>query len=514
MPDKFPIARIQNAVRAMFAGPQVLAFVPAICLAAFWLGGEKALVAAALGVPLASALARRPGNWADREQANAGHPRGVVANDVFLAELDRINASAESSGKNTACFIVALDDMAEVLDQHGQLAVDILADQFRNRILGVIRREDIVTQLGTGRFHIALAPTLQLDLETCIQMAGRIQATVEEPILLNGAGVYASCSIGFCQNTALTNASASDWLDAATDALLDAQNAGPSTIRAYSGEIRRRSNWCAPTCGKSFRMPFTAVRSVPGSNLRFQRIPAQITGFEALARWDHPDKGILGPQVFLTFAEQANLLGQLGQAIRHHAFKAVQAWDLAGADIPRVGVNFSSDELRDPGLIDRLKWELDSFDLNPDRLAVEILETVFSRRPDDIITRNVTALSQLGCYIDLDDFGTGHASIAAIKRFDVSRIKIDRTFVARSDRDASQQQLVSAILTMAERLNVESLAEGVETPGEHALMAQLGSTHVQGFGIGRPMPFEETLDWIAAHKSKVHDTPEIGRGAG
>lgn len=513
MPDKFPIARIQGAVRAMFSGPQVLAFVPAICLAAFWLGGEKALMVAAFGVPLASALARRPGNWADGDQATTTHPKGVVANDVFLAELDRLYAAADNSGKNTACFIVALDDMAEVLDQHGQLAADILADQFRNRILCVIRREDIVTQVGTGRFHIGLAPSLQLDLETCIQMAGRIQATIEEPILLNGAGIYASCSIGFCQNTALANASASDWLDAATDALLDAQNAGQSTIRAYSGEIRRRS-LVRTNLRQEFQDALHRGQIRPWFQPQLSTDTGQITGFEALARWDHPDKGVLGPQVFLSFAEQANLLGQLGQAIRHHAFKALQAWDQAGANIPRVGVNFSSDELRDPGLIDRLKWELDSFDLNPDRLAVEILETVFSGRPDDIITRNVTALSRLGCCIDLDDFGTGHASIAAIKRFDVSRIKIDRTFVTRSDRDASQQQLVSAILTMAERLNVESLAEGVETPGEHALMAQLGSTHVQGFGIGRPMPFEETLDWIATHRSKLHDAPKIGRGAG
>ena len=92
--------------------------------------------------------------------------------------------------------------------------------------------------------------------------------------------------------------------------------------------------------------------------------------------------------------------------------------------------------------------------------------------------------------------------------------KIDRSFVAKADRDASQQQLVSAILTMAERLSVETLAEGVETPGEHALMAQLGCDHVQGFGIGKPMPFEKTMDWMAAHQNKLNGMPKIGRKAG
>ena len=239
-----------------------------------------------------------------------------------------------------------------------------------------------------------------------------------------------------------------------------------------------------------------------------------ITGFEALARWEHPSKGVVGPQVFLPFAEQAKLMNKLGQTIRHHAFRAMRDWDCAGAVIPRIGINFSSDELRDPSLVDRVRWELDQFDLSPDRLAVEILETVFSRRPDDVITRNVTQLSKLGCCIDLDDFGTSHASFSSIKRFDVSRIKIDRSFVSNADRDPSQQQMVSAILMMAERLNLETLAEGVETPGEHALMAQLGCHHVQGFGVGKPMPVEHTLDWIKDRRAKLEGAPRIGREMG
>jgi EAL domain-containing protein (putative c-di-GMP-specific phosphodiesterase class I) len=240
----------------------------------------------------------------------------------------------------------------------------------------------------------------------------------------------------------------------------------------------------------------------------------RVTGFEALARWEHPQKGVLSPQVFLPFAEQADLMERLGQAVRNHAFTAMRSWDRAGVIVPRMGVNFSSDELRGPSLIDRLEWELDQFDLTPDRLTVEVLETVFSRRPDDVITRNVTGLAALGCCIDLDDFGTGHASIASIKRFNVTRIKIDRSFVAKSDQDPSQQQMASAILTMAERLNLETLAEGVETPGEHAIMAQLGCDHVQGFGIGNPMPFEKTLDWMAAHNGRMNGVPKIGRQTG
>ncbi len=133
---------------------------------------------------------------------------------------------------------------------------------------------------------------------------------------------------------------------------------------------------------------------------------------------------------------------------------------------------------------------------------------------DDVITRNIRALSELGCNIDLDDFGTGHASIANIRRFAVKRIKIDASFVARLDRDRDQQNMVAAVLTMAERLELDTLAEGVETVGEHAMLAQLGCGHVQGFSIARPMPLGEATDWITKYRNKLVETPRVGRKAG
>ena len=209
----------------------------------------------------------------------------------------------------------------------------------------------------------------------------------------------------------------------------------------------------------------------------------RITGFECLARWNDPQRGEISPSEFLSQLEAANKMGRLLEVVLYHALTALKAWDQAGLDIQQVGVNFSSAELSDPNLLEQVAWELDRFELAPERLAVEILETVVGQGPDDVITRNIHGLSELGCRIDLDDFGMGHASLSSIRRFGVSRIKIDRSFVMKSDRDPEQQRMIRAILTMAERLDIETLAEGVETVGEHALLAQLGCTHVQGFGI-------------------------------
>ena len=182
--------------------------------------------------------------------------------------------------------------------------------------------------------------------------------------------------------------------------------------------------------------------------------------------------------------------------------------------MPNVSVNFSGDELSDPKLIDKTRWELDRFDLAPQRLTVEILETVIDGAQNDIVTRNVADLAKLGCNIDLDDFGTGHASIAHIRRFRVGRIKIDRTFVTRIDADREQQQMLTAILEMANQLEIETLAEGVETVGEHALLAQLGCGHVQGYSIARPMPFGDTIGWLREHSRKLEEQPKITRQTG
>ncbi|WP_367648146.1 putative bifunctional diguanylate cyclase/phosphodiesterase [Ruegeria arenilitoris] len=470
-------------------------------------------MAVALGLPLAYAALNAAGSHSLTAKAAGARPTGAVSTDIFHDEIQAILQQAKKSGENAACVAVSFDDYPAMLDLHGHAAADHVSSQFVDRVLAVIRGQDIFTQIKPNRFLIGLHPSAQLDLEACVQMSGRIQNTVEEPFLLNGASVYMSCSIGFCMQSSIPEAEPQDWLEAANAALDEAQRNGPMTIRAFSSQTRRRTLVRA-NLRKDFVAALDNGEIRPWFQPQVSTDTGNITGFEALARWEHPSKGIMGPQIFLPFAEQADLMGRLGQVIRHRAFSAMQTWDMGGTKIPRIGVNFASDELRDPGLIDRLKWELDQFDLTPDRLAVEILETVFSRRPDDVITRNVTGLAALGCCIDLDDFGTGHASIASIKRFDVSRIKIDRTFVAKADQDPSQQQLVSAILTMAERLNLETLAEGVETAGEHALMAQLGADHVQGFGIGRPMPFEKAQIWIGSHQAKQKGAPEIGRKTG
>lgn len=502
-------ADLTGLLQTFLSRPQALAFLPAVSLAAFWLGGEGWLLLAAIGLPalyaLGDALARNQGD------NSATNPDQALAEES-LSSLDHAVQSvltrAARRGQSTACLILAIDDFDDLLARFGVAAADRICRQIQQRIASGLRDDDHVLRLPAGRFGIALAPMQQLDLESAIQIAARMQTTVEATLSLDSASVYLSCSLGFCLSARNPGPGSAALINAAQIALQDAQINGPSAIRAHT-DRKAASTMHGDPAQDDVIHALENGQILPWFQPQISTHTGQITGFEALARWDHPDRGLIPPSDFLPRLAASGQMERLSEVILFHALTAMRAWDAAGHRIPRIGVNFATEELHNPKLVDKIHWELDRFDLSPDRLSIEVLETVVAADPDDIVSRNIAGLARLGCGIDLDDFGTGHASIAAIRRFAVSRIKIDRSFVMKIDRDPAQQRMVNAILTMADTLEVDTLAEGVETAGEHAMLAQLGCSHVQGFGIARPMPFGQTVDWIIQSKARIGDTPVI-----
>ncbi|WP_138469828.1 bifunctional diguanylate cyclase/phosphodiesterase [Poseidonocella sp. HB161398] len=492
--------------------PGLLVAVPALTLAGFWLLGEPGLYCVAIGVPLAAALRllARP--------AGAALPRSWQS--PFDLKRTQIEAAAEAilrdsleSGRTTACILFAIDDFSLMRSRLGLRAADLILTQVAQRLQGGLRRTDTVASLGDGIFGVLLTPTARADLESLLQICARLQKAVAEPVLLDGTQLHVSISAGFSQPDRVPDATGHSLVETAEAALREAQGRGPGSVRAYSAEMHRRRVSQSKLIDE-VREALANGQIRPWFQPQISTDTGRVTGFEALARWSHPERGMIPPAEFLPAMEAAGLLEQLGETVLYNSLSALKAWDRAQVEVPTVGVNFSLDELRNPTLLDRIAWELDRFSLAPDRLTVEVLENVISESADDTVSRNISGLSRLGCRIDLDDFGTGHSSITNIRRFTVSRLKIDRSFVMRVDEDREQQRMVAAILTMAERLELDSLAEGVETLGEHTMLAQLGCGHVQGYGIGRPMPFEETIAWLAEHSAKLVAPPEIGRKTG
>jgi EAL domain-containing protein (putative c-di-GMP-specific phosphodiesterase class I)/GGDEF domain-containing protein len=484
-----------------------VAMLPAVSLGLFWFGGEVALIGAAIAFPAIFVLIGAPVSVSTDGLAR-GAMAGNMPRDGFVEIVRQYFREARELGLKSAIFRIEIDDHDTLVERYGRTTAEKIAEKTCARLLSVLRENDAVSQTEDFGFSICLAPAQTLDLEACIQLSGRMQAILEEPIPTDGATIYLTGCVGFCQNTRMLTRDSDAWLKAGDQALIEAKHNGPNAIRAYSEEMRKRTETRAELREEVARA-LDRGQIQPWFQPQISTDTGLVTGFEALARWNHPNRGMVPPSAFLPAIEQAGMLERLAEVMMYHAFTALKAWDNAGVAVPQVGVNFAGPELSNPRLVEKVKWELDRFELAPERLAVEVLETVVANAPNDTITRNINGLNDLGCRIDLDDFGTGHASIASIRRFSVDRIKIDRSFVIKADRDPEQQRMISAILTMAERLEVETLAEGVETVGEHALLAQLGCNHVQGFGIGKPMPFDQTLDWITQHNAKLQATPKI-----
>lgn len=506
------IASKLSSLPKFLTGPQALAFLPAVSLASFWLGGELALITAALAVPLIIGLLgvfdRESGAPVEGNQALTD----VNMRDRLIQGLDEALNSGLSKTRTSVCFAVEIDEFRSIEERYGRKAGDELLARTAERIADSLRDYDVIARVDPATFAVAMAPMRHCDLEVAIQMASRLQAAIETPISVDGATVYVTSSIGFCLSSRSPSDRGEAMLDASLVAMVEARRNGPSAIRAFTPEMRARIE-ARHSLIEEVGAALDSGDIHPWFQPQVSTETGRVTGFEALARWKHAERGLVSPAEFLPAIEQAGMMERLGEAMLYHALTALKAWDDAGVRVPTVGVNFSPDELRNPKLVDKVRWELDRFEIEPERLSVEVLESVVANSDDDVVTRNIAGLAELGCMIDLDDFGTGHASISSIRRFSVSRIKIDRSFVMKVDEDPEQQRMIAAILMMAERLGLETLAEGVEGLGEHAVLSQLGCGHVQGYGLARPMPFEDTVGWIDRHEQKLAGANTAARRA-
>ena len=427
-----------------------------------------------------------PGLWAavrivvDRLSRSEGAQRdpasGLLQRHGVVTALDTALQRGPLGRSKTAAIVLEINDFKLAEERFDRAGVERLFVIVGQRLTEVLRDTDSVGRLDGPVFAVALSSAKRLNLESTLQLCTRLQQTVSQPIAIGPSNIYVTCSIGFCLADRIDAPTGDRLLQAATTAMIEAGRGGPGAIRGYSVAMRSRivlRNSLSAEVSRALengeiRAFFQPQVSAPDR---------QLSGFEALARWDHPDRGLIPPVEFLPALEQAGLMERLGIQMVEQSLMALKHWDSQGFQVPRVAVNFCSEELRNPDLV--------------------------AGHAEDQVIRNLAGLSRLGCMLDLDDFGTGHASITNIRRFSIARIKIDRSFVTHIDEDPDQQMMFSAILTMADRLDLDTLAEGVETAAELQMLTELGCKNVQGYGIGRPMRFADTDQWIAEHESRA-----------
>ncbi|MGD8163475.1 putative bifunctional diguanylate cyclase/phosphodiesterase [Pantoea sp. FN0307] len=233
-----------------------------------------------------------------------------------------------------------------------------------------------------------------------------------------------------------------------------------------------------------------------------------IVGFEALLRWQHPQHGLLPPDTFLPLAEKSGLIIGVGNWVINEACRQLHEWHKQGHKNWSVAVNLSALQFEQNSLVDTVMTALEKHHIPPHLLTLEVTETTAMRNPDESV-RILTALTDLGVNASIDDFGTGYSSLLYLKRLPASELKIDRAFVNELSEDSGDATIVSAIVALAQSLNLKVVAEGVETPEQQAFLTHLGCNSLQGYLLGKPIPPERIHELKEFIKTQENESAEI-----
>jgi len=401
---------------------------------------------------------------------------------LFNERLDRMCASA-SSTTLAAIMLVDLDHFKDINDVHGHGAGDEVLKISADRLRAACRQGDMVARLGGDEFGI-----LQTGMAFANQasdLAHRLVHELSRPITLtSGATVRVGASIGFaiCPRDGVTAAQLATRADTA---LYHVKNGGRNGWAAYEegmdAQLRQQQQLQADM-DRALQEEEFELYFQP----RLHLSTAQVCGHEALIRWCDPNKGVILPGAFIGVAENCGKIVAIGEwAVREACRVAV-----ARPELGRVSVNASPVQLRDRHFPDMVRDALERSGLAPDRLEIEITESVLMD-DDQRATAILKALKRLGVAIALDDFGTGYSSLSYLSRFPFDVIKIDRSFVTGLGGETNNAPIVETIIRLGRALKLTVVAEGVETEAELRFLADLGCDEIQGYLLGRPVPVDD-----------------------
>lgn len=381
-----------------------------------------------------------------------------------------------------ALLFVDLDRFKAVNDTLGHAAGDQLLAEVAVRLRNVVGALGQVGRLGGDEFAVVLRSG---NADAAARLGDRLIGELTRPFLLGASEARIGASVGLAIGPD-DGQSVEELMRAADLALYDVKGKGRGTVRRYDREMHARAE-----ARRALELDLRNALELGQISLVYQPIvdalDERTVGFEALMRWKHPQHGDVPPSIFIPIAEDTGLIGDLGRFALNEALRAASAW-------PRhikVSVNLSSLQFDQPTLVEDVAAALRRSGVEPRRLELELTESVFldqRRSTVDALAR----LRGLGVTFALDDFGTGYSSLGYLQKVDFSRIKIDRSFVKASVEEGSESTaIIQAIVALADRLGMETTAEGAETRAEFEAMRRLGCAQIQGFYFGRPMTADD-----------------------
>jgi diguanylate cyclase (GGDEF)-like protein/PAS domain S-box-containing protein len=410
---------------------------------------------------------------------------GLPTLTLLVDRLEQALQRDRADGKRTGLLVLDVDHFKRINETLGHDAGDRLLQAVVPRVQSIAEPGDTVARLSGDEFVVVLGE-LETEAEAVLRAEALLEAFVE-PFAAAGDEHVLSVSVGV--TVADEESSAQGLLSDADAAAFRAKELGRSRIEVFDRSMRER----VTALVKTERELRGAVEREELS-LRYQPIVDLRTGFlegvEALVRWQHPERGLVGPGDFITIAEDSGLIVGLGDWVLRSACAQAAQW-LDEHELPRpfkLSVNLSARQLADRSLGDSVIRALEHSGLPPASLALEVTESVLLEQESVAV---LTELRQHGVRIMLDDFGTGYSSLSYLRRFEVDALKIDRSFVSELGERRRDALLVSALVQMASALNIAAVAEGVETAQQAQMLRVLGCGLAQGFHFARPLTIED-----------------------
>jgi diguanylate cyclase (GGDEF)-like protein/PAS domain S-box-containing protein len=423
---------------------------------------------------------------AERLQWAASHDdlTGLPNRTELLARVDALLTDAATG--DVALLFIDLDNFKTVNDSLGHGIGDTLLTAMTDRLRGVVGDDVLLARFGGDEFIVVLTDLTTGAYEP-VEVAERLRASLREAVDVEGTEMFLTSSIGVSVNDR-EGVSAADLLRDADAAMYRAKARGRDCVETFLPGTHETTVMALRTATE-LRRGLERGEIVPYYQPIVELTSGHVTGFEALARWLHPERGLLAPDQFLVMAEETGLVDEIGATILHDALAQFASWrarELSFADAT-LSVNVGTRQVVDPAFAGLVADLLAQTGIPADSLWLEITETALLA---DVKASTVAlrSLRSLGLHLAVDDFGTGYSSLTYLKRFPVEAIKIDRSFVAGLGLDAEDTTIVEAVVNLGHSFNIAVIAEGLETPLQLARLRSLGCDRGQGYLFGRPRP--------------------------
>lgn len=415
---------------------------------------------------------------------------GLPNRKLFMDRLNRARLHAIRRPDTTfAVLFIDLDRFKVMNDSLGHLVGDKFLIQVGRQIQTCIRAGDTVARFGGDEFAVLLEEIS--GLSEAIHVAERVQENLNQPFYLQGQEVFTSASIGITlsrnQVTGQPYQNLEDLMRDADIAMYQAKHQGKARYEVFDSTMHRN-------VVTQLQLETDLRRALTRKELRLHYQPivmidsGEISGFEALIRWQHPDNGLIPPAQFIPIAEETGLIVPIGDWVLQEACWQMQQWRSQHlvTEGAMMSVNVAGRQFVHPALIDRIRQILTEQELPSHWLHLEITEGVIMENLE-VVTDKLTQLQALGVQLGIDDFGTGYSSLSRLQTFPINTLKIDRSFVGELGNGKENWSIIRTILSLSESLNMRTIAEGIETAEQLAELKILGCRYGQGYLFSRPM---------------------------